>query len=853
MTVTAEHALERAQELHRLGVAAGDEGQLARAADLFRQALTALRLDRNGEPLDAPPAAPPAAAPHDRDRDRLAARILTSMALPAYELGRVQAGLDTIEAAERVASRAKFSEVRVLVLVQHGVLLMRAGRPGEALPYLDSAVRLVRFAAPIEQCKIMMNRGDAHHLVGHIRAARADFSRAVELAREHGLVEFEFRNTHNAAYMDYLAGDLPKALQLMPTPAAATSDYARGVVGMDRSKVLLSAGLVTEADEILQQACAALERTDLVQLLAEAELARAETALLADRPALARELSVRAAGRFLRRRNPRWTALAQLVTLQSDAATGLGGVRLVRRAERLAAELDEHGLLDQARLARLIGTELALARPRAGDVVELPRTRRGEPITLRLRVRRVRALLAFGAHDAIRGRREIRTGLDELSDYQAGFGSFDLQTASAAHGVDLASAGVSEALAAGRPTTVLQFLERARAISSRVPSVLPPEDKTTADLLSRLRWLAGTAEEQEAAGRPDEALRRHRTQLEREIQSRSWTLAGPRRVQAVASIQTLQTSLDGGTLLAIFALHGRVHAVVLTDRGCRMQSLADLDHVDVLSRRINADMDALTLTGLPDPLPQSVRQAFVNGVRALDDLLIAPLGLPDTPVVLLPPARLAALPWGHLPAFRGRALTVSPSASTWVAARRRLSPARGRTVAVAGPGLARADGEVTAVAGAWADCQTLTGAAATGRAFLAAMDGAKLVHVAAHGRHQRDSPLFSSIRLADGPVVGYDLDHVRRPPEQVVLSACELGQATVRPGDEALGLTRALLHSGTSTVVAGVAKVSDGGAAALMIDYHRRLSGGASAASALADALTAAPEPVPFVCFGAGW
>jgi CHAT domain-containing protein len=107
--------------------------------------------------------------------------------------------------------------------------------------------------------------------------------------------------------------------------------------------------------------------------------------------------------------------------------------------------------------------------------------------------------------------------------------------------------------------------------------------------------------------------------------------------------------------------------------------------------------------------------------------------------------------------------------------------------------------------------------------------------------------------LVDGPVVGYDLDRVSQPPQQVVLSACELGQATVRLGDEALGLTRALLHSGTSTIIAGVAKVSDEGAADLMVDYHRRLAAGAAPAYALAEAVEAAAEPIPFVCFGAGW
>ena len=79
------------------------------------------------------------------------------------------------------------------------------------------------------------------------------------------------------------------------------------------------------------------------------------------------------------------------------------------------------------------------------------------------------------------------------------------------------------------------------------------------------------------------------------------------------------------------------------------------------------------------------------------------------------------------------------------------------------------------------------------------------------------------------------------------------GRATVRPGDEALGLSRALLHSGTATVISGVAKVSDRGAAALMTDYHRRLADGLAPAYALADALAAADEPLPFLCFGAGW
>ena len=91
----------------------------------------------------------------------------------------------------------------------------------------------------------------------------------------------EFAARLNLGYMHYLAGNLPRSLELMPTVEQAASDHYKGVVGINRSKVLLSAGLVADADRALVEASAALERTEMVTLLAEAELARAEVALLA--------------------------------------------------------------------------------------------------------------------------------------------------------------------------------------------------------------------------------------------------------------------------------------------------------------------------------------------------------------------------------------------------------------------------------------------------------------------------------------------------------------------------------------------------------------------------------------------
>jgi CHAT domain-containing protein len=90
----------------------------------------------------------------------------------------------------------------------------------------------------------------------------------------------------------------------------------------------------------------------------------------------------------------------------------------------------------------------------------------------------------------------------------------------------------------------------------------------------------------------------------------------------------------------------------------------------------------------------------------------------------------------------------------------------------------------------------------------------------------------------------------------VVLSACELGLSTLRPGNEALGLTSVLLHLGARSVLAGVARVADDVAAEVMEQTHQLMAAGLDSATALAKAQVAAGRDdaaAPFVCFGSSW
>jgi CHAT domain-containing protein len=167
-------------------------------------------------------------------------------------------------------------------------------------------------------------------------------------------------------------------------------------------------------------------------------------------------------------------------------------------------------------------------------------------------------------------------------------------------------------------------------------------------------------------------------------------------------------------------------------------------------------------------------------------------------------------------------------------------------VLVAGPEIRRGVEEIRAIAGIRAGARMLSGADATPAAVLAALDGAGLVHLAAHGRHEAENPLFSALDLAGGPLLGYDLPRLERAPDVVVLASCELGLTEVRPGDETLGMASALIAAGTATVVASVGRVADEPATDAMIGFHRALAAGHPPAEALAGVAAG----TGFICLG---
>ncbi len=796
----------------------------------------------------------------------LRARLLLGWASAHFEVsGDLEASMALLDQAALEAERGGCEHLVGPVHGSRGLLLLRCGRVAEALLALDQAVLSLGAAPMHDQMALLLNRGTVHLDRGALDAAAADFALCLQRAEATGDAVHAWKASHNLGYVEFLRGSLPLALGAMRAAEAHNPGDPSPIALLDQARVLREAGLGAEAASLLRQVATMFEAAGLEQDLAETELARAECALLGPHAGgEALDLAVSALARFTRRGNARWQRRAELQVLrarrrQVTGATGLA--ELAERADVLAADCAEEQRADLAHQARLLAAECRL---RSGQDVELPTLRTGDDVTTRLHTREVRALAFDASGEQRRALGEVRRGLAELGDYQRSFGSLDLRTASAVHGAALARLGLDVALRSGSAAAVFEVVERSRAVSTRLPPVRPPEDAATAGLLAELRQTEEELRAVEGDARDPEStrLRRRVGALQREVRELAWTRGddgfGDAPVEAPRSGETRRVLREAGqTLVTLARDHGEWVAVVLGRRTPTVRRLARVEAVAAQVSRLRADLDALAMPFLPDGLREVVHRSAESVLADLDATLLGPLAV-EGPLVLSCSGDLCFLPWGLLPSRRGVPTVTAPSAAAWLRGHAAATRGRGdRVVALAGPDLRQAGPEARAVAATWPGAELLDAGAATGEAARAALAGADLVHVAAHGTHRQDNPLFSSVRLADGPLYAYELGRAGDGfAGCVVLSACDAGLATFRPGDESLGLSQVLLQLGAQVVVAAVARVNDEASARLMSRVHADLVSGQDVATALAAVQHDLAEDgtlVPLAAVGGTW
>ena len=790
--------------------------------------------------------------------------ILLSLAWSEAEQGRVERGFRLLDEAERLIP----PERRGVLYGQRGLLLRRVGQDELALPQYDAAVALLTERSDaFELAKVLSNRGLVHVSAARVGLARADFRRSAQIAARHGFALPATITRHNLGDLELLAGDIPSALSTYAAVARVYQEQAPGRLAnlaIDRAKALLAAGLFGEADRELATALDGAEAQRQDHVSAYALLVRAEAALLAGRPDAALAWATRARSRFLGRQNARRATLASLLALRAEYAASVAPPSSVaRRARALAARLDQLGLAEDSRVAGLLATRalVSAGRPSAArrELARHRRTRASDRLDTRLLWRLAQAEVAAAGGERATASRSLKAGMATLHRYRSQLGCLDLQTGAAVHGRDLARAGLRGALANGSRADIFRWSESVRAQALLLPPVHPPEDPDAVAALEALRQVRTALREAELAGRPTGGLRARSEALQRTIRERSWSTAGtgPEGAATPVSLGAIRGELSGAALVIYLRDVAVLWALVVTADSTSLLRLGSFAEAEESLLRLRADLDAQAGRALPHRLAAAVGRATRNDAGALAAAILDPiLGLVgDRELVVVPTGTLVTVPWAVLPGCAQRPVTVAPSATIWSAASKRaaalVASGPGDPLLVAGPGNERGEAEIRAIAHLWPQATVLTGQSATPAATLAHLDGAGIVHLAAHGHHATDNALFSALELTGGPLMGYDLQRVPAIPALVVLSSCDLGLNDVRPGDETLGMTTALLNAGSSTVVASVNRVADDTAMAVMTGFHEAVSRGVRPAVALAGAVAPA-NAVGFVCFGAG-
>ncbi|HEU4492648.1 MAG TPA: CHAT domain-containing protein [Rubrobacteraceae bacterium] len=204
-------------------------------------------------------------------------------------------------------------------------------------------------------------------------------------------------------------------------------------------------------------------------------------------------------------------------------------------------------------------------------------------------------------------------------------------------------------------------------------------------------------------------------------------------------------------------------------------------------------------------------------------------------------------------------VSYAPSAKVYALCQKRIPRGfdKALVLSVADPSIPAVAEETQAVVRHLPAAELLSDRQATVEALRLKAPGCGILHLACHGMFRADNPMFSALKLYDGWLAASDVIRLDLAGALVTLSACESGRNEIFAGDELMGLTRAFLGAGATTLVASLWLVQDDTTAELMETWYEHLRKGVGRATALRYAQLALKERwshpyywAPFVMIG---
>lgn len=778
----------------------------------------------------------------------------------------------------------------------------RQNRYAEALAAYERAYR------ELLPHRDMEGIGVALHNMAVCLIALDDFSAALETYRrvreffeQHEMPLLVAQADYNVALLYYLQGDYTKALGLLRSTREAFRQngdiYHLGLCDLDKSEIYLELSLVAEAAEMAQNSFEHFERLGMgfesaraltnlaiavslqcdwdraLDLFARAkEIARGENnqvwpnitdvyrALVffeqRDFPR-ARELSLSAAEFFQQARMPSKQVLCLLLLARIGLRTSEldTAAQHCENALRVLEELDSPILFYQAQLLR---GEIYEARGEITEAYNSYQESRSALETLRSSLQREELKLGL-----MRSRFEVYNRLVQIC--------LDRDAAGSPEGADslLRTSALEEALSyvEASKSRTLRDLIFAGAQPAADGSEESEADRRVRDLRKELNWFYHRIDREQLSPDPvsPDQIEPLKVQAKaREQQLMRLLLEAPDsavigaalRNSKTATLEEIRRALPSeAALLEYFAVGERIYVALVTRGVLKIVPLAASSAVAQKLRLLQFQLSKFRLNEAY--LTRFHKTLFKAAQFHLQELyrdLISPIEnwLQVRDLVIVPFGPLHSLPFHAL--FDGRdylidrfSISYGPSASIFAHGDQKLAVDAGPSL-ILGVDDARTPfikEEVQAVASVVAEPRLLFGSEASEQALRDYGPRSQLIHIASHGYFRQDSPMFSSIKLADSYLTLYDLYHMNLPVDLLTLSGCVTGLNVVAEGDELLGLTRGLLYAGARSLLLSLWEVDDRSTSEMMREFYSGLKRHPRKADALRAAMLALRERYP--------
>jgi len=805
-------------------------------------------------------------------------------------LARFDEALTVIEQSRRHIPRRGSTGFRAPLDIAEGLVHQAQGRSAEALAAYERGRPVLARLGQREALRTLdMNRATTlTNLEAYDKAERL-YRRVERQYEAAGVRSMALRAGYNHAYLRFVRGHFHDALhQFRELRAAFEQIGDRRHVAMcdlDEAEISLHMNLPAHAATLAERAAGVLRHLGIKAEVARAEFFGSVAARSLGDFEDARRRMERAEASFRDLDNGMWWGICLHRLAELDLESGHAG-RAARRAQKAVALLEDCGLHERAGYAQVL---LATIERRSADAAravarletlllsledeQLPWLRceihhelshvhatRGDLAGAVRHIQRATRLLeehrmavppdeymaAFLTGKARLFRDAVRLVLDfgapgaatrafELAEQARGRALLDLLRHQTPHG----GRGADPHL--GRET--LRLEREIDGLASRMPSI------------ERGAQAVDAERRQSAVSRREQRLRACLDTLsEQDATSVRLRRGAPPRAHAVQEALT-----SDETLVEYFFADDELITFVLTADDIRVHRRAvTRDYLQEVLRRMSFQLNHPHLyTHYDDAMVRAAERSANQVLEELAQLLIEPVRahLTTQRLVIVPHGDLNGVPFHALgpagsPLLLEHEVVQAPSASIYLHCKQDRGP-RAKTALLLGvpdevaPDIRR---EVEALKSFVPRHRCFIGREAGVDVLARYGRRARVIHIAAHARFDRDDPMESGVKLGDGWLTIPRIAQLRLRPELLVLAGCATGQVSVTEGGELFGLVRGFLQAGASGMVTSLWPVPDTEATGFMQIFHRALADGQAPAAALRETAlrVRAEKPHPF-------